>query len=41
MVHMSTTRTISEWIVPTTVIPYPVGDPNLLKDEEYTLRKKM
>ena len=31
----------SNRIVPTIAIPYPVGDPNLPKDEEYRLRKKM
>ena len=43
---MSTITTISESvganrIVPTIAIPYPVGNPNLPKDEEYRLRKKM
>jgi len=46
IVHMSTITTISESvganrIVPTIAIPYPVGDPNLPKDEEYRMRKKM
>jgi betaine reductase len=46
VVHMSTITTISESvganrIVPTIAIPYPVGNPNLPKDEEYRLRKKM
>ena len=46
IVHMSTITTISESvganrIVPTIAIPYPVGNPNLPKDEEYRLRKKM
>ena len=41
---MSTITTISESvganrIVPTIAIPYPVGNPNLPKDEEYKLRK--
>lgn len=43
---MSTITTISESvganrIVPTIAIPYPVGNPNLPKDEEYKLRKDM
>lgn len=46
IVHMSTITTISESvganrIVPTIAIPYPVGNPNLPQNEEYTLRKKM
>jgi glycine reductase len=46
IVHMSTITTISESvganrIVPTIAIPYPVGNPNLPKSEEYVLRKKM
>ncbi len=46
IVHMSTITTISESvganrIVPTIAIPYPVGNPNLPKDEEYKLRKKL
>ncbi|MBU5426133.1 glycine/betaine/sarcosine/D-proline family reductase selenoprotein B [Tissierella pigra] len=46
IVHMSTITTISESvganrIVPTIAIPYPVGNPNLPENEEYTLRKKM
>ena len=46
IVHMSTITTISESvganrIVPTIAIPYPVGNPNLPKEEEYKLRKKM
>ncbi len=46
IVHMATITTISESvganrIVPTIAIPYPVGNPNLPKDEEYALRKKM
>ncbi len=28
-------------ILPATAIPYPTGDPNLPKDEEFKLRKKM
>lgn len=43
---MSTITTISESvganrIVPTIAIPYPVGNPNLPKDEEYKLRKNL
>ncbi len=46
IVHMSTITTISESvganrIVPTIAIPYPVGNPNLPKNEEYIMRKKM
>lgn len=46
IVHMSTITTISESvganrIVPTIAIPYPVGNPNLKKQEEYDLRKDM
>ncbi len=46
IVHMATITTISESvganrIVPTIAIPYPVGNPNLPKEEEYALRKKM
>ncbi len=46
IVHMATITTISESvganrIVPTIAIPYPVGNPNLPKGEEYALRKKM
>ena len=46
IVHMSTITTISESvganrIVPTIAIPYPVGNPNLPKNEEYAMRKKM
>ena len=46
IVHMSTITTISESvganrIVPTIAIPHPVGNPNLPKNEEYSLRKKM
>jgi len=46
IVHMSTITTISESvganrIVPTIAIPYPVGNPNLPENEEYSLRKKM
>ena len=46
IVHMSTITTISESvganrIVPTIAIPFPVGNPNLPKDEEYLLRKEM
>ena len=46
IVHMSTITTISESvganrIVPTVAIPYPVGNPNLKKQEEYDLRKDM
>jgi glycine reductase len=44
IVHMATITTISESvganrIVPTVAIPYPVGNPNLSKDNEYNLRK--
>lgn len=28
-------------ILPATAIPYPTGNPNLPKEEEYKLRKKM
>lgn len=43
---MSTITTISESvganrIVPTIAIPYPVGNPNLPKEEEYKLRKNL
>jgi len=46
IVHMSTITTISESvganrIVPTIAIPYPVGNPNIPKNEEYAMRKKM
>ncbi|SHE61856.1 selenoprotein B, glycine/betaine/sarcosine/D-proline reductase family [Tissierella praeacuta DSM 18095] len=46
IVHMATITTISESvganrIVPTIAIPYPVGNPNLPREEEYALRKKM
>ena len=46
VVHMSTITTISESvganrIVPTIAIPYPVGNPNLDKQEEEDLRKDM
>lgn len=46
IVHMATITTISESvganrIVPTIAIPYPVGNPNLPKEEEYAMRKKM
>ncbi|MBU5255161.1 glycine/betaine/sarcosine/D-proline family reductase selenoprotein B [Tissierella praeacuta] len=46
IVHMATITTISESvganrIIPTIAIPYPVGNPNLPKEEEYALRKKM
>lgn len=46
IVHMSTITTISESvganrIVPTIAIPYPVGNPELNKNSEYVLRKKM
>ena len=46
IVHMSTITTISESvganrIVPTVAIPYPVGNPNLNKDDEHALRKAM
>lgn len=46
IVHMSTITTISESvganrIVPTIAIPYPVGNPNIVKQEEYDLRKDM
>lgn len=43
---MATITTISESvganrIVPTVAIPYPVGNPNLNKDDEHALRKAM
>ncbi len=46
IVHMATITTISESvganrIVPTIAIPHPVGNPDLPKEEEYTLRKKL
>ena len=46
IVHMATITTISESvganrIVPTIAIPYPVGNPNLAKEDEYSLRKNM
>ena len=46
IVHMSTITTISvavgaNRIVPTIAIPYPVGNPNLPLNEEYSLRKKL
>mgnify|MGYP001946861818 CR=1 FL=1 len=46
IVHMATITTISQSvganrIVPTISIPYPVGNPDLSKEEEYTLRKKL
>ena len=46
IVHMATITTISESvganrIVPTTAIPFPVGNPNLPEKEEYELRKEM
>ncbi len=46
IVHMATITTISESvganrIIPTIAIPYPVGNPNLPREEEYALRKKM
>ena len=46
VVHMATITTISESvganrIVPTIAIPYPVGNPNLAKEDEYSLRKNM
>ena len=46
IVHMATITTISESvganrIVPTIAIPHPVGNPDLPKEEEYVLRKKL
>ncbi len=46
IVHMATITTISESvganrIVPTIAIPHPVGNPDLPKEEEYTVRKKL
>ena len=46
IVHMATITTISESvganrIVPTVAIPYPVGNPNLSKTDEHTLRKNL
>ena len=46
IVHMATITTISESvganrIVPTIAIPHPVGNPDLSKEEEYTLREKL
>lgn len=46
IVHMATITTISESvganrIVPTIAIPHPVGNPDLPKEEEYTVRRKL
>ncbi|AET68307.1 selenoprotein B, glycine/betaine/sarcosine/D-proline reductase family [Desulfosporosinus orientis DSM 765] len=46
IIHMATIATISESvganrIVPTVAIPYPVGNPNLNKEDEHTLRREM
>jgi len=43
---MATITTISESvganrIVPTVAIPYPIGNPNLNKGDEHTLRKAL
>ena len=46
IIHMATITTICESvganrIVPTVAIPYPVGNPKLNKEDEYTLRREM
>ena len=46
IVHMATITTISESvganrIVPTIAIPYPVGNPDLSKEDEAKLRRKL
>ena len=46
IVHMSTITTISHSvganrIVPTIAIPYPVGNPSLEPDKEFTLRQTL
>ena len=46
MVHMCTVTPISvtvgaNRIVPTVAIPYPLGDPSLSAEEEYTLRRRL
>lgn len=46
VVHICTVTPISETvganrIVPAVAIPHPLGDPELDKDEEYKLRKKI
>lgn len=46
IIHMATIATICESvganrIVPTVAIPYPVGNPNLNKEDEHTLRREM
>ena len=45
-VHIGSIVPISEAvganrILPATAIPYPTGNPNLSREEEYKLRKKM
>lgn len=46
VIHMCTVVPISKTvganrIVPTIAIPHPLGNPDLSRDEEYTLREKM
>lgn len=46
VVHMCTVTPISvtvgaNRIVPTVAIPYPLGDPSLSAEEEYTLRRRL
>ena len=46
IVHMATITTISQSvganrIVPTVAIPYPVGNPTLAPEDEYSLRREM
>jgi selenoprotein B, glycine/betaine/sarcosine/D-proline reductase family len=46
IVHMATITTISESvganrIVPTVAIPFPVGNPNLNKENEHFLRRSL
>ena len=46
IIHMATITTISQSvganrIVPTVAIPYPVGNPTLSPEDEYSLRREM
>ena len=46
IVHMATITTISQSvganrIVPTVAIPYPVGNPTLAPEDEYSMRREM
>ena len=46
IIHMATITTISQSvganrIVPTVAIPYPVGNPTLAPEDEYSLRREM